>query len=51
VAVAAMLASAVAFTASFVIISFACDYRYLYALDLSVMVAAFHLALGRVTPR
>jgi hypothetical protein len=51
VAVAAMLASAVAFTASFVIISFACDYRYLYALDLSVMVAVFHLALGRATPR
>jgi len=47
VAMAAMLASALAFTACFVIISFACDYRYLYALDLSVMVAAFHLALGR----
>ncbi len=46
-AMAAMLASALAFTACFVIISFACDYRYLYALDLSVMVAGFHLALGR----
>jgi hypothetical protein len=46
-AIAAMLASALAFTACFVIISFACDYRYLYVLDLSVMVAAFHLALGR----
>jgi hypothetical protein len=45
-AMAAMLASALAFTACFVIISFACDYRYLYALDLSVMVAVFHLALG-----
>ena len=45
-AMAAMLASALAFTASFVIISFACDYRYLYALDLSVMVAGLHLALG-----
>jgi hypothetical protein len=50
-AMAALLASALAFTACFVIISFACDYRYLYALDLSVMVAAFHLALGRGTPR
>ncbi len=50
-AMAAMLASALAFTACFVIISFACDYRYLYALDLSVMVAAFHLALGRTAPR
>jgi len=47
-AMAAMLASALAFTACFVIISFACDYRYLYALDLSVMVAVFHLALGRL---
>jgi len=50
VAIAAMLASALAFTACFVVISFACDYRYLYALDLSVMVAAFHLALGRTRP-
>jgi hypothetical protein len=49
-AIAAMLASALAFTACFVIISFACDYRYLYALDLSVMVAAFHLALGKTRP-
>jgi hypothetical protein len=49
-AIAALLASALAFTACFVIISFACDYRYLYALDLSVMVAAFHLALGRTRP-
>jgi hypothetical protein len=46
-AIIAMLVSALAFTGCFVIISFACDYRYLYALDLSVMVAAFHLALGR----
>jgi hypothetical protein len=50
-AIAALLASALAFTACFFIISFACDYRYLYALDLSVMVAAFHLALGRGAPR
>jgi len=50
-AIAAMLASALAFTACFVIISFACDYRYLYALDLSVMAALFHLALGLGTLR
>jgi hypothetical protein len=49
-AMAAMLTSALAFAACFAIISFACDYRYLYALDLSVMVAAFHLALGRTQP-
>ncbi len=47
VAIVAMLASALAFTACFVVISFACDYRYLYALDLSAMVAMFHVALGR----
>jgi hypothetical protein len=45
-ALAAMLASALAFTACFGVISFACDYRYLYALDLSVLIAVFHLALG-----
>jgi hypothetical protein len=49
-AMAAMLGSALAFTACFIIISFACDYRYLYALDVSAMVAAFHLALGRTRP-
>ncbi len=40
-----MLLGALAFTASFLIISFACDYRYLYALDVSAMVAVFHLAV------
>jgi hypothetical protein len=46
VAVAAMLASALAFTASFAIISIACDYRYLYFLDLSAIAAALYLAVG-----
>lgn len=54
-----MLLGALAFTASFLVISFACDYRYLYALDVSAMVAVFHLAIrgldlrgsrARVTP-
>jgi hypothetical protein len=40
----AMLANALVFTASFLVISFACDYRYLYALDLSVMTAGVYLA-------
>ena len=43
VAVAAMLG--VAFTLSFFVISIACDYRYLYALDLSALAALFYLAL------
>ncbi|MEI9995856.1 MAG: hypothetical protein WDM91_14765 [Rhizomicrobium sp.] len=45
VALAAMLASAFAFAASFFAISISCDYRYLYVLDLSAMVALFYLAL------
>lgn len=41
-----LLLGALAFTASFLIISFACDYRYLYALDVAAMVAVFHLAIS-----
>ncbi|MBU6474048.1 MAG: hypothetical protein KGQ94_15460 [Alphaproteobacteria bacterium] len=44
IAIAAMLASALAFVASFFVISLACDYRYLYALDLSALTAALYLA-------
>jgi len=44
IAIAGMLASALAFTASFFVISIACDYRYLYALDLSALTAVFYLA-------
>lgn len=40
-----MLASALVFTASFFVISIACDYRYLYFLDLAALAAAFHIAL------
>ena len=43
-AFAAMLAGALLFTASFFVISISCDYRYLYALDLSAMAALFYLA-------
>jgi hypothetical protein len=45
-AVAAMLGSAFAFAASFAVISIACDYRYLYDLDLAVIAASFYLAAG-----
>jgi hypothetical protein len=45
-AVAAMLASAFAFAASFAVISIACDYRYLYDLDLAAVAAALYLAAG-----
>ena len=40
-----MLLGALGFTASFFIVSVACDYRYLYALDLSAMTAVFYLAV------
>jgi len=45
----AMLASAFAFAASFFVISVACDYRYLYFLDLSVIAATLYAsaAFGR----
>jgi hypothetical protein len=46
IAVAAMLGGALAFAASFAVISIACDYRYLYDLDLAVIAAALYLAGG-----
>jgi hypothetical protein len=45
IAMAAMLCAVWAFTASFFVISIACDYRYLYFLDLSALVALFYLSL------
>ena len=42
-AMAGLLAAALLFTLSFFAISIACDYRYLYALDLSAIAAALYL--------
>ena len=42
-AVAGLLAGALAFVASFFVISIACDYRYLYALDLGAMAATLYV--------
>jgi hypothetical protein len=44
-AMMAMLAGIFLFTASFFFISIACDYRYLYGIDLAAMVTLFYLAL------
>jgi hypothetical protein len=44
--VAGMLAAALAFAASFFVISVACDYRYLYFLDVAAMAAGLYLAGG-----
>jgi hypothetical protein len=41
----ALLGGALAFTASFFVISVACDYRYLYLLDLAAMTGLLYLAL------
>ena len=49
IAVAAMLGGALAFAASFAVISIACDYRYLYFLDLAAIAAALYLAAGTRT--
>jgi hypothetical protein len=45
IAVAGLVTAALVFTATFFIISVACDYRYLYVLDLSAMVGALYIAL------
>jgi hypothetical protein len=45
VSIAAMLFASLLFTASFFAVSIACDYRYLYFLDLAAMTALFYVAL------
>ena len=43
--VLAMLAAALAYAASFLLIGIACDHRYLYPLDLATIAALLHLAV------
>jgi len=45
IALAMMLVGAILFTLSFFVISIACDYRYLYFLDLAAITALFYVAL------
>ncbi|MGB8603216.1 MAG: hypothetical protein WCD42_13555 [Rhizomicrobium sp.] len=45
-AMAGYLAGSLVFSASFFAISIACDYRYLYALDLSAIAGLLYLAAG-----
>ncbi len=51
IAVAGLLAASLAFTATFFVITIACDYRYLYFLDLSALAGGLYvagtLAVGR----
>ena len=46
IAIACMLMGTFLFVLSFFVISIACDYRYLYVLDMSAMFAAFYVALN-----
>ena len=43
--IAGLMAGALAFAASFFVISLACDYRYLYLLDIAAITGALYLAL------
>lgn len=45
VAMAGMMFAALGFAASFFVISIACDYRYLYFLDLAALAGALYLAI------
>src|SRR5262249_10137140 len=44
VAIACLILSALAFTLSFFVISIACDYRYLYFLDIAALVGTAYLS-------
>ena len=46
IAVAGLAAAGLVFCLSFFVISIACDYRYLYFLDLAAMTGALKLASG-----
>ena len=45
IAMAALIGGALAFAASFFVISIACDYRYLYLLDAAAITGVLYLAL------
>jgi hypothetical protein len=45
VVMAGLMAAALAFTGSFFVLSIACDYRYLYALDLAAITGTLYFAL------
>jgi hypothetical protein len=46
IAIAGLMAGALVFALSFYVISIACDYRYLYFLDMAAMTGALKLASG-----
>jgi hypothetical protein len=48
IAIACLLAASLAFAFSFFVISIACDYRYLYFLDLAALAGLFYFSLDPV---
>ena len=50
IAIAGLQVAALVFAASFFVISIACDYRYLYFLDLAAMTGALQFLAGRRHP-
>jgi hypothetical protein len=50
IAIAGLQLAALLFAASFFIVSIACDYRYLYFLDLAAMTGALQFFAGRAKP-
>jgi hypothetical protein len=50
IAVAGLLAGALLFALTFLAVSVACDYRYLYFLDISVLAGAFYAARSFAAP-
>ncbi|HVP83112.1 MAG TPA: hypothetical protein VMS78_00190 [Rhizomicrobium sp.] len=51
IAIVFLLAAAGMFTLTFFAISLACDYRYLYLLDMAAIIGALHAILGANTDR
>jgi hypothetical protein len=45
VAIAALMIAVLGFAATFLVASIACDYRYLYALDLAAITGVLYLAV------
>ena len=45
VAIAGLMVGALGFTATFLLVSIACDYRYLYALDLAAITGVLYVAV------
>ncbi|THD76992.1 MAG: hypothetical protein E7812_13590 [Phenylobacterium sp.] len=49
--IAALIVAALAFAASFYVISLACDYRYLYFLDMAAITGVLYVAIDPSLPR